>query len=75
MSGLQIYTAFPSFGVKIPQEDFWHFPEWMRLDWLDDPHLSFCSDDRIPLIRSGSPVDGGPARLVQFLFDVDRLET
>lgn len=35
MSGLQIYTAFPSFGVKIPQEDFWHFPEWMRLgDWM-----------------------------------------
>ena len=27
--------AVPSFGVKIPQKDFLHFPAWMRLgDWL-----------------------------------------
>jgi Ni,Fe-hydrogenase I cytochrome b subunit len=37
MSGLQIYTAFPSFGAKIPQKDLWHVPEWMRLgDWLGE---------------------------------------
>lgn len=46
MSGLQIYTAFPSFGVKIPQEDFLHFPQWMRLgDWLGGAlqwHLTFA---------------------------------
>lgn len=46
MSGLQIYTAFPSFGVKIPQKDFLHFPEWMRLgDWLGGAlqwHLTFA---------------------------------
>ena len=46
MSGLQIYSAFPSFGVKIPQEDFLHFPEWMRLgDWLGGAlqwHLTFA---------------------------------
>ena len=46
MSGLQIYTAFPSFGAKIPQKDFLHFPEWMRLgDWLGGAlqwHLTFA---------------------------------
>lgn len=46
MSGLEIYKAFPSFGAKIPQKDFWHFPEWMRLgDWLGGAlqwHLTFA---------------------------------
>jgi thiosulfate reductase cytochrome b subunit len=46
MSGLQIYTAFPSFGARIPQKDFLHFPEWMRLgDWLGGAlqwHLTFA---------------------------------
>jgi Ni/Fe-hydrogenase b-type cytochrome subunit len=46
MSGLQIYMAFPSFGSKIPQEDFLHFPELMRLGgWLGGAlqwHFSFA---------------------------------
>jgi thiosulfate reductase cytochrome b subunit len=46
MSGLQIYMAFPSFGSKIPQEDFLHFPEMMRLGgWLGGAlqwHFSFA---------------------------------
>jgi thiosulfate reductase cytochrome b subunit len=34
-SGMQIFEAFPSFGAKIPQVDFIHFPESMRLGgWL-----------------------------------------
>jgi thiosulfate reductase cytochrome b subunit len=46
MSGLQIYMAFPSFGAKIPQENFLYFPEAMRLGgWLGGAlqwHLSFA---------------------------------
>jgi Ni/Fe-hydrogenase b-type cytochrome subunit len=46
MSGLQIYMAFPSFGPKIPQQDFIHFPEVMRLGgWLGGSlqwHFSFA---------------------------------
>lgn len=46
MSGLQLYMAFPSFGAKIPQEDFLHFPEAMRLGgWLGGAyqwHLTFA---------------------------------
>jgi Ni/Fe-hydrogenase b-type cytochrome subunit len=46
MSGLQIYMAFPSFGAKIPQEDFLHFPDLMRLGgWLAGAlqwHFSFA---------------------------------
>jgi thiosulfate reductase cytochrome b subunit len=46
MSGLQIYMAFPSFGPKIPQDNFLHFPEAMRLGgWLGGAlqwHLSFA---------------------------------
>jgi Ni/Fe-hydrogenase b-type cytochrome subunit len=46
MSGLQIYMAFPSFGSKIPQEDFLHFPDLMRLGgWLGGAlqwHFSFA---------------------------------
>ncbi|HKX27517.1 MAG TPA: cytochrome b/b6 domain-containing protein [Blastocatellia bacterium] len=45
-SGLQIYMAFPSFGEKIPQEDFLHFPEAMRIGgWLGGAlqwHYSFA---------------------------------
>ena len=37
MSGLQIYTAFPSFGVKVPQEDFFH--AWRR--YGDHRHTDF----------------------------------
>ena len=34
-SGLQIFTAFPSFGPKIPQEDLFVVPEALRLGgWL-----------------------------------------
>ncbi len=34
-SGMQIFEAFPSFGAKIPQVDFIHFPEAIRLGgWL-----------------------------------------
>jgi thiosulfate reductase cytochrome b subunit len=46
MSGLQIYMAFPSFGTKVPQESFLHFPEAMRLGgWLGGAlqwHLTFA---------------------------------
>lgn len=46
MSGLQIYMAFPSFGEKIPQKDFLHVPEAIRLGgWLGGAlqwHLSFA---------------------------------
>ena len=46
MSGLQIYAAFPSFGPKIPQENFLQFPEAMRLGgWLGGAlqwHLTFA---------------------------------
>jgi thiosulfate reductase cytochrome b subunit len=45
-SGLQIYMAFPSFGAKIPQADFLHVPEAMRLGgWLGGAlqwHYSFA---------------------------------
>lgn len=35
MSGLQIFDAFPSFGAKVPQADFFVPPEAMRLGgWL-----------------------------------------
>lgn len=35
MSGLQIFTAFPSFGAKIPQSDLLHVPQVFRLGgWL-----------------------------------------
>jgi thiosulfate reductase cytochrome b subunit len=35
MSGLQILHAFPSFGAKLPQHDFFDPPRWMRLGgWL-----------------------------------------
>jgi len=46
MSGLQIYMAFPSFGPKIPQENFLQVPEAMRLGgWLGGAlqwHLTFA---------------------------------
>lgn len=46
MSGLQIYMAFPSFGAKIPQQDFLHAPEALRLGgWLGGAlqwHLTFA---------------------------------
>lgn len=46
MSGLQIYMAFPSFGAKLPQHDFLHIPEAMRLGgWLGGAlqwHLTFA---------------------------------
>src|SRR6185369_10841695 len=56
------HTSFPAGAVRVAGKAIGRF-------W-DDPHLSFCGDDRTSLIRSGPPVDGGPARLVQFLFDV-----
>lgn len=35
MSGLQVFYAFPSFGPKIPQDDFFMPPDAMRLGgWL-----------------------------------------
>ena len=46
MSGLQIYMAFPSFGAKVPQVDFLHIPEAIRLGgWLGGAlqwHLTFA---------------------------------
>jgi len=34
-SGLRIFLAFPSFGEKVPQVDFWHPPEGITLGgWL-----------------------------------------
>jgi len=34
-SGLRIFLAFPSFGDKVPQEDFWHPPEALTIGgWL-----------------------------------------
>jgi len=34
-SGLQIFVAFPSFGEKIPEQDFFIPPAWLRLGaWL-----------------------------------------
>lgn len=46
MSGLQVYMAFPSFGAKIPQADFLHAPEALRLGgWLGGAlqwHLTFA---------------------------------
>jgi Ni/Fe-hydrogenase b-type cytochrome subunit len=45
-SGLQIFMAFPSFGDKIPQRDFLHVPEALRLGgWLGGAlqwHYSFA---------------------------------
>jgi thiosulfate reductase cytochrome b subunit len=45
-SGMQIFEAFPSFGAKIPQVDFIHFPEAVRLGgWLGGAlqwHLTFA---------------------------------
>lgn len=45
-SGMQIFEAFPSFGAKIPQQDFIHFPEALRLGgWLGMAlqwHLTFA---------------------------------
>src|SRR5262245_28371425 len=45
-SGMQIFEAFPSFGSKIPQEDFIHFPQAVRLGgWLGGAlqwHLTFA---------------------------------
>ena len=45
-SGMQIFQAFPSFGDKIPQTDFVHFPEAIRLGgWLGGAlqwHLTFA---------------------------------
>jgi len=44
-SGLQIFTAFPSFGSKVPQEDLLNVPEALRLGgWLGGAlmwHLTF----------------------------------
>jgi thiosulfate reductase cytochrome b subunit len=34
-SGLQIFVSFPSFGAKIPQEDFFNPPAWATIGgWL-----------------------------------------
>ncbi len=45
-SGLQIFMAFPSFGDKIPQQDFVHVPDFLRLGgWLGGAlqwHYSFA---------------------------------
>jgi Ni/Fe-hydrogenase b-type cytochrome subunit len=45
-SGMQIFEAFPSFGSKIPQVDFIHFPQAVRLGgWLGGAlqwHLTFA---------------------------------
>src|SRR5262245_16447688 len=45
-SGMQIFEAFPSFGAKIPQMDFIHFPQAVRLGgWLGGAlqwHLTFA---------------------------------
>jgi len=45
-SGMQIFEAFPSFGAKIPQVDFIHFPQAVRLGgWLGGAlqwHLTFA---------------------------------
>src|SRR4029453_18069508 len=35
MSGLRIFMAFPSFGEKVPQQDFWNPPAGITLGgWL-----------------------------------------
>jgi thiosulfate reductase cytochrome b subunit len=45
-SGMQIFEAFPSFGAKIPQVDFIHFPQAVQLGgWLGGAlqwHLTFA---------------------------------
>jgi thiosulfate reductase cytochrome b subunit len=45
-SGMQVFEAFPSFGSKIPQVDFFHFPPAVRLGgWLGGAlqwHMTFA---------------------------------